>query len=160
VGVVVVLILTIGVGGYYLGARQQHTKAKSDAVVNLSPDEVEVANNPHRDQVAQSPQDNPELKNDDTQSNTNSPFSPASTPANPFYPQQPSPNVARRLKPNIVASPANPARSLPTGTRIIPDEATTGDGQLEAVNGTSLDACVMVVDKRTKRRVREISGSG
>jgi len=49
VGVVVVLILTIGVGGYYLGARQQHTKAKSDAVVNLSPDEVEVANNPHSD---------------------------------------------------------------------------------------------------------------
>jgi hypothetical protein len=50
-----------------------------------------------------------------------------------------------------------PARPLPTGTRIIPDQATSGDGELKAVNGTFLDACIMLVDASSHTRVREVS---
>ena len=134
----VALILAIGVGEYYVGVgvRRQHAKAQPHAVVELSPDEVEVASS------------------DSTRSEQ------APQPANPFYPQQllpnAPPNVERRSKPRIAASQQAPARSLPTGTRIIPDEATTGDGELEAINGTSLDSCVRVVDQKTGKRVREI----
>lgn len=49
-----------------------------------------------------------------------------------------------------------PANSLPTGTRLIADQATAGRGELEAINGTSLDACVIVVDSSTQERVRKV----
>jgi hypothetical protein len=112
------LIVAVGAGGYYISKGRQHSKTKANAVVELSPDEFEVAPQP--------------------------------SPNGPV-------NVERRSKPRIVAPQQTPARSLPTGTRIIADRATTGDGQLEAINGTPSDACVMVVDPRTQRRVREIS---
>jgi hypothetical protein len=48
-----------------------------------------------------------------------------------------------------------PAHSLPTGTRIIADQATSGSGELEAVNGTVFDACVIVVNPNTEERVRQ-----
>jgi hypothetical protein len=49
-----------------------------------------------------------------------------------------------------------PANSLPTGTRIIPDEANSGSGELEAVNDTPHDACVIVIDVDTHARVRKV----
>ncbi len=53
-----------------------------------------------------------------------------------------------------VPGPQHQARSLPNGTRIIPDLATSGHGELEAVNGTSYDAYVLVVDTRRNLQVR------
>jgi hypothetical protein len=49
-----------------------------------------------------------------------------------------------------------PAVSLPTGTRIIADQATAGRGELEAINGTGFDACVIVLDVNTHERVRKV----
>ena len=49
-----------------------------------------------------------------------------------------------------------PAVSLPTGTRIIADQATGGNGVLKALNGTPFDACVIAVDAGTQIRVRQV----
>ena len=49
-----------------------------------------------------------------------------------------------------------PPKSLPTGTKLLEDRATGGNGELEAVNGTSYDAVVMVVDATSGTRYREV----
>jgi hypothetical protein len=49
-----------------------------------------------------------------------------------------------------------PPKSLPTGTKLFEDRATGGNGELEAVNGTSYDAVVMVVDAGSGTRYREV----
>lgn len=49
-----------------------------------------------------------------------------------------------------------PPRSLPTGTRIIPDGATSGHGELTADNGNRLDACLVLIDAASGVRVRKI----
>jgi hypothetical protein len=36
------------------------------------------------------------------------------------------------------------------------DQATTGRGELEAINGTGFDACVFVLDLNTQKRVRKV----
>lgn len=48
------------------------------------------------------------------------------------------------------------ANSLPSGTRIMPDEANSGHGELEASNGTNRDACLIVVSSATHQRVRKV----
>jgi hypothetical protein len=48
------------------------------------------------------------------------------------------------------------ASSLPTGTRIIADQANSGSGELETVNGTGHDACVILMDVDTALRVRKV----
>ena len=49
-----------------------------------------------------------------------------------------------------------PANSLPTGTRLIEDQNTEGHGELEAINGTNQDACLIVVDAYSHLRVRKV----
>ena len=49
-----------------------------------------------------------------------------------------------------------PANSLPTGTRLIKDRNTEGHGELEAINGTNRDACLIVVDAYSHLRVRKV----
>lgn len=56
---------------------------------------------------------------------------------------------------NSQSADAKPANSLPTGTAITPDRAVGGHGKLEAINGTSFDACVIVVNADTAQRVRK-----
>jgi hypothetical protein len=63
------------------------------------------------------------------------------------------PEVAKHSNPTTI----HPVNSPPTGTQIIPDLATSGNGILVAKNGTSLDAYVMVVSLNGQRRVREHS---
>ena len=48
------------------------------------------------------------------------------------------------------------ANSLPTGTRLIKDQNTEGHGELEAINGTNHDACLIVVDAYSHLRVRKV----
>jgi hypothetical protein len=51
---------------------------------------------------------------------------------------------------------ASPGRFSANGTRIIPDQARSGNGELNAVNSTSFDACIMVVRAGTRARVRQV----
>jgi hypothetical protein len=57
----------------------------------------------------------------------------------------------------IAASQNIPPNPLPTGTRLIEDRATSGHGELEAINGTRYDAFLIVVDASNEKRVREVS---
>jgi hypothetical protein len=52
---------------------------------------------------------------------------------------------------------ANYRRIMPTGTKFIEDLATGGYGELKAINGTTLDACLVVMDATTQTRVRMLS---
>jgi hypothetical protein len=52
--------------------------------------------------------------------------------------------------------PTAPIRSLPTGTRLIEDQATTGHGELEIINGTRYDASLVVMDASTRLQVRKV----
>jgi len=161
--VVVLRTLAVGTSGYLIGVRRQQHKASSNALVELSPDEVEVAGSDAapRDQKAPSPQSRAESQRNDSPSSANNPLFPPAPPANPFYLQQTVPSERSggqsRAKLCNIALQQAPTLSLPTGTRIIPDEAAAGNGQLEAINGTLGDAVVKVVDRQTNRRVREIS---
>jgi hypothetical protein len=51
---------------------------------------------------------------------------------------------------------SQPANSLPTGTRIIADQAISGHGELETINGTQYDSCVILLDADTNHRLRKI----
>lgn len=48
------------------------------------------------------------------------------------------------------------ARSLPTGTRIFADQDTSGHGELEIVNGTPHDSCIILLNADTNQRLRKI----
>jgi len=52
--------------------------------------------------------------------------------------------------------PPSRVRSLPTGTRLIADHLTTGHGELEVINGTRYDACLIVMDASTQLQVRKV----
>jgi hypothetical protein len=161
---IAVVVLAVGVGGYYFGIRRQEVKSKSDAVVTLSPDDVETAE-PSSPKSDQQPSPNPEFKNDATPSATRDLFYPATPPANPpdiEQPTAPSPSSKERFAEAHQA----PARSLPTGTNCgeatsgqadtIPDGENSSEGELKAVNGTPWDACVVVVDPSSQKRAREV----
>jgi hypothetical protein len=64
--------------------------------------------------------------------------------------------VARNPNADATHSLEREAKPVVNGDRIIPDGATTGHGQLEAVNGTDHDAYVLVVDVATDLQVRWI----
>ena len=73
-------------------------------------------------------------------------------------PQNTKPLPRRKVNaraPNVQEIPL-PANSLPTGTRLIADQATSGSGELESINGTQFDACVIVLNNETMKRVRKV----
>jgi hypothetical protein len=57
----------------------------------------------------------------------------------------------------VPSAAANYRRIMPTGTKFIKDLATGGYGELKAINGTTLDACLVVMDANTQTRVRMLS---
>jgi hypothetical protein len=57
----------------------------------------------------------------------------------------------------VPSAAANYRRIMPTGTRFMRDLATGGYGELKAINGTTLDACLVVMDANTQTRVRMLS---
>jgi hypothetical protein len=83
---------------------------------------------------------------------------------NQAYETTPSPvpsNGLPTLDPSEVEEVQSPApnyrRIMPTGTRFVKDLATGGYGELKAINGTTLDACLVVMDAKTQARVRMLS---
>lgn len=129
-----VVLLSLGaVTGYYSNILLHRAKPRPKAVVRLSPRGVEGISS--------------RAIADDSRPSKTDGFADLG-----FIPSKNEPTAPPSRSPET----DEPARSLPTGTRIIPDEATSGEGELESVNGTPLDACVMVVNSRTQKRVREI----
>jgi hypothetical protein len=47
--------------------------------------------------------------------------------------------------------------SLPTGTNLIPEQATSGRGRLTAENGTNSDAQLVLIDNWSGNKVRKVS---
>jgi hypothetical protein len=107
-------------------------RSNDQKIVELSPDDVESA------PVAVSPKANP---------------------AHPTPRGLVKPSVEIRDRPRVPGEPNPdpevPDVSLPTGTQIMPEGATGGHGELEAVNGSHFDACVIVVNTISHQRVRD-----
>jgi hypothetical protein len=139
--VIVVLLVGIGFAWHNSGADKEASKPSSDNVVSQSSGNVEVTS------AATEPVE---------QSSQLSPNNQATEPPKIYYP---TPTTHRALKaqaPSAQETPF-PANSVPTGTRLIEDQATSGRGLLKAINGTSLDSFVIVMVANTQERVRVIS---
>jgi len=158
VAVVAVLLIGIGFVVYRYSVHRVNSKLKSEEPVTLSPDEVAGSGAaPARASVQTSVGNQTTTFDmstavglDDKPINLTAPMEPI--PARPILKQVPKADTA-----GIQETP-RPANSLPTGTRIIDDQATTGSGELEAINGTGFDACVyvFVLDSNTQKLVRKV----
>ena len=156
VAVVAVLLMGIGFVGYRYSVHRVSSKLKSEEPVTLSPDEVAGSGAaPARASVQTSSGDQTTTFDmstavglDDKPINLTVPVEPI--PARPSSKQVPKADTA-----GIQETPRS-ANSPPTGTRIIPDQAATGRGELVAINGTGLDACVIVLDSSAQKRVRKV----
>jgi hypothetical protein len=68
-----------------------------------------------------------------------------------------------KAEPKAISSPlgaidpsAGLVRSLPNGTRLLKDLSATGSGELTVTNGTSTDACVILLEVNTNTRIRMV----
>lgn len=150
-----ILIAAVGLGGYHLGGRRHEMESRRPELV--SP----VADSPAS--VSPTPGGTGTTESGSARSQFESGSSRSSDPKQSdvfsdlgFVPSDPKTTRKPSSRTGASSFPKE-SRSLPTGTRIIPDEATSGDGQLKAINNTHLDACVMVVDEASNKRVRELS---
>jgi hypothetical protein len=139
----VIFLLLVGIWFAWrnLGAVNEASKPSSDNAVNLAPGDVEVtsaANEP----VQQSTQ----LSSDNQ----------AVAPPVTYY-ATPTTNRVMKAQTSSIQERHVPAYSVPTGTRLIEDQATSGKGLLKAINGTNLDSFVIVMDSTTQERMRVIS---
>jgi hypothetical protein len=157
VAVVAVLLMGIVLVGYKYSVHRDSSKLKSEEPVTLSPDEVAGSSAaPARASVQTSSGDQTTIDMstavgmDDKPINLTVPVEPI--PARPISKQVPKADTAG------IQETLRSANSLPTGTKIIDDQATTGRGELEAINGTGFDACVFVffLDSNTQKIVRKV----
>lgn len=147
------LLFVGAAAGYYFRLRQEARRSSGSAAVDLSSGLVETTGSVG---VGGGQDSQPSSV---AKTNADNPFYPPQSPSSPFYSGSPAPTEipSRPTKSAKRETHEAPPRSLPTGTRIIPDQATSGDGQLEAVNGTGQDAHVMIVDTTSQTRVRDVS---
>jgi hypothetical protein len=156
VAVVAVLLMGIGLVGYKSGVHRVSSKLKSEEPVILSSDEVASSGAAPARASVQTPSGNQTttfdmstaVGLDDKPINLTTPVEPI--PARPISKQVPKAGT------DGIQEPPRSANSLPTGTRIIADQAATGRGELVAINGTGFDACVIVLDSNTQQRVRKV----
>jgi hypothetical protein len=158
VAVVAVLLMGIGLAGYKYSVHRDSSKLKSEEPVTLSPDEVAGSSAaPARASVQTSSGDQTTTFDmstavglDDKPINQNNSAS-LSNPE-PISTRVPKPQTA-------VTHEILPINSLPTGTKCstsIAVQTNSGRGELEAINGTGFDACVIVLDSNTHERVRMV----
>jgi hypothetical protein len=150
----IVLLLGIGLATYKWGAPKGTLKPKSAEPVALSSDEIGVAgDNAPAKQSSQ-------LPNDVQGPETLTPIDGDVHKPIPAVTFDPSTAVGLNDKPLNnpirIRRTEPPAISLPTGTRIIADQATAGRGELEAINGTRFDAVVIVIHSNTQERIRKV----
>jgi hypothetical protein len=148
----------IGLVSYKYSVHRVSSKLKSEEPVTLSPEEVAGSDAaPARASVQNSSGDqtttfdsSTEVGLDDKTINPTIPVEPI--PARPISKQVPKADT------DGIQETPHSANSLPTGTRIIDDQATTGSGELEAINGIGFDACVyvFVLDSNTQKLVRKV----
>jgi hypothetical protein len=182
VAVVAVLLVGIGLVGYKHSVHRDSSKLKSEEPVTLSPDEVAGSSAaPAKASVQTSSgdqtttfdmstavglDDKPINQNNSASSSNPKPISPQTITHPKWLKSEEDGTIYRPTKPiskqvpkvdtDGIQEPPRSAISLPTGTRIIPDQAATGRGELVAINGTGLDACVIVLDSSTQKRVRKV----
>jgi hypothetical protein len=185
VPVVVVLLVGIGLVGYKYSVHRDSSKLKSEEPVTLSPDEVAGSSAaPARASVHPPSGDRATTFDmstavglDDKPINQNNSSSPrwlkSDDDGTIYYPAKPISKRVPKADAEGIRESESPGKtfnipverermpppytiSLPTGTRIIPDQATTGRGELVAINGTGADACVIVLDSNTQERVRKV----
>jgi hypothetical protein len=141
----------IGLAGYKYSVHRDSSKLKSEVPFTLSPDDVAGAD-------AVSAPSQIQAGDQANQSNTASPISTGVLSPETENASSPKPISKHMPKAHPVDTyeASLPANSLPTGTRIIADQAVAGKGELEAINGTGFDACVIVLDFDTRERIRKI----
>jgi hypothetical protein len=172
VAVVAVLLVGIGLVGYKYSVHRDSSKSKSEEPVTLSPDEVAGSGaSAARASVQTSSGDQTTTFDMSTavgldgkpisENNSASPISSGESSSETANTSDPRP--AKRISRQVpkaetagVQETQRSANSLPTGTRITHDQATAGRGELEAINGTRFDACVIVLDSNTQERVRKV----
>jgi hypothetical protein len=155
-GTIVVLLLAIGFAGYYIGVRRNELRPSPSAPANLSSSDFELAGS-DTSGSKQAPQQS--LGDQAKRDATTPPLPPGSWLIDPAKASDLKPPSRRglKIKPPHAQDAPLAAISVPTGTRIIADQATSGRGELEAINGTFSDAFVIVVDNDTQKRVRDVS---
>lgn len=140
-GTTVCLAVAILLGTYFVGRRQSRSNLGSGEEKNqksslsTSSSASATASNQQRPQSDEFIDQHPEEGNHSAPENSLS-LRPSNKP--------PKPEKFRT------------ANSLPTGTRLIKDQNTEGHGELEAINGTNHDACLIVVDAYSHLRVRKV----
>jgi hypothetical protein len=156
VAVVAVLLMGIGLVGYKHSVHRVSSKLKSEEPVTLSSDEVAGSGTPPARASVQT-----HSGDQTTTFDMSTAVGLDDKPINRTIPVEPIP--ARPISKHVpkagtdgIQEPPRSAISLPTGTRIIPDRANTGWGEIVAINGTGVDACVIVVDSNTRERVRKV----
>jgi hypothetical protein len=158
----VVLLMAILFSGYWFGMRMQASdQSKKDSKVGLG--FVSLASSP-QPQAVPKPKANvfDDLKEEPNTNESNSVSN--QTPiirwdeetAMPIN-SKPVSRQGEKTKAAKVQQSSLPANSLPTGTRLIEDQATSGSGLLKAINGTALDSFVVVMLADTSVRVRVVS---
>lgn len=158
VAVVAVLLMGIGVVSYMHSVHRDSSKLKSEKPVTLSPDEVAGSS-----AAPASASDQTSSGDQTTTFDTSTAVGLDDKPINLTIPVEPIParpiskQIPKAVTAGIQETPRS-ANSLPTGTRIIDDQATTGRGELEAINGTGFDACVFVfvLDSNTQKLIRKV----
>ena len=154
VAVVAVLLMGIGLVGYKYSVHRDSSKLKSEEPVTLSPDEVAGSGAaPARASVQTSSGDQITTFDMSTAVGLDD------KPINPTIPVKPISKQVPKADADGVQETPRSANSLPTGTKCsasIPAQANSGRGELEAINGTGLDACVIVLDSNTQERVRMV----
>ena len=149
--VIAFFLMGIGLAGYKYSVHRDSSKLKSEVPFTLSPDDVAGAD-------AVSAPSQIQAGDQANQSNTASPISTGVLSPETENASSPKPISKHMPKAHPVDTyeASLPANSLPTGTRIIADQAVAGKGELEAINGTGFDACVIVLDFDTRERIRKI----
>jgi hypothetical protein len=156
VAVVAVLLVGIGLVGYKYSVHRDSNKLKSEEPVTLSPDEVAGSGAAPARASVQTPSGNQTTTFDmSTAVGLDDKPITRTIPVEPIPARPISKKVTRADTDDIQETPHS-ANSLPTGTRIIADQAATGRGELVAINGTGFDACVIVLDSNTQERVRKV----
>jgi hypothetical protein len=156
VAVVAALLMGIGFIAYRHSIHRGSSNLKSEKPVMLSPDEVAGSGAaPERPFVQNSSGDQTTTFDSSTAVGLDNKPITLTIPVE-LIPAKPISKKAPKADADRIQETLPSANSPPTGTRIIPDQATTGRGELVAINGTGVDACVIVVDSDKEERVREV----
>jgi len=156
VAVIAVLLMGIGFVAYRYSIHRVSSNLKSEKPVMLSPDEVAgTGAAPERASVQNSSGDQTTTFDSSTAVGLDDKPITLTIPVKPI-PAKPISKQAPKADADRFQETPHSTNSLPTGTRIIPDQAATGRGELVAINGTAVDACVIILDSNTQKRVRKV----